>query len=329
MTEIKTPSAGRVWAWRIVRLVVTVAAFTWVLSRVDLSAMGDAFLRVSWIAFAFAIGITLVNLGVGTLRWRALLSAYGAESAPSLAQLYRIYLIGFFYNVWLPGGVGGDVVRGVATRQAFGDGGTTGAVAVVFVERVLGLVGLLLIVGTSSIVHPIEGMENVLLWSGLGITAGIGAVVAIAVGRTLSGRMPGPLARIASGLPRIERPGPFVFALALSLVTQSLVALTGHVFVAALHPELSVATSFVFVPIAMATSYLPITAGGAGAREAVFQELYSHVGVSFEDATAASLMLISTYYLVGAIGGVLRLPSASAAPAAPSADTDASSARGE
>lgn len=319
--ETKAPSAGRVWAWRIVRIAVTVAAFAWVLSRVDLGEMGAAFLRVSWISFALAIAVTFVNLGVGTLRWRVLLSAYGVQRAPSFAHLYRIYLIGFFYNVWLPGGVGGDVVRGVATREAFADRGATGAVAVVFVERVLGLVGLLLIVGTSSLLYPIEGVEGVLFWSGVGIAAGIGAVVAIAIGRTLAGRMPGPLARIAGSLPRIERPAPFVLALLLSLGTQTLVALTGHIFVATLHPELSIATSFVFVPLAMATSYIPITAGGAGAREAAFQELYSHVGVSFEDATAASLMLISTYYVVGAVGGLLRLPTASRAePPAPGAD---------
>ncbi len=303
------------WAWRIVRVAVTAAAFAWVLSRVDLSEMGAAFLRVSWLSFALAIGVTFVNLGLGTLRWRVLLSAYGAARAPSFAHLYRIYLIGFFYNIWLPGGVGGDVVRGVATRESFGAAGATAAVAVVFVERVLGLVGLLLIVGTSSILYPIEGVEGLLLWSGIGIVAGVGAVLAIAIGRSLSGLLPGPLSRIAASLPRIERPAPFALALLLSLGTQTFVALTGHIFVATLHPELSIATSFVFVPIAMATSYIPITAGGAGAREAAFQELYSHVGVSFEDATAASLMLISTYYLVGAIGGVLRLPSSTAAPA--------------
>ncbi|AKF07999.1 lysylphosphatidylglycerol synthase transmembrane domain-containing protein [Sandaracinus amylolyticus] len=309
MSETPTPKAtSRQWIWRIVRVVVTVLAFAWVLSRVSLDALGAAFLRVSWLAFVLAIAVTMVNMGVGTLRWRALLAAYGAPKLPSFALLYRLYLIGFFYNVWLPGGVGGDVVRGVASRAAFGPAGATSGVAVVFVERVLGLVGLLLIVGTASIVHPIRGVDGVLMWSAIGIAAGAGAVLAIALGRQLAARAPGPIARILAGLPVISRPWPFVFALALSLVTQSFVALTGHVFVAALHPELPLVTSFAIVPLAMSTSYLPITAGGAGAREAAFQELYSHVGVSFEDATAASLMLAATYYLIGALGGLLRIP---------------------
>lgn len=311
----ETPkTSSRQWLWRIVRLVVTVLAFAWVLSRVDLGALGAAFLRVSWLTFVLAIGLTFVNLAVGTLRWRLLLAAYGAPKLPSFALLYRLYLIGFFYNVWLPGGVGGDVVRGVASRAAFGPAGATSGVAVVFVERVLGLVGLLLIVGLSSFVQPIEGVDGVLMWSAIGITAGAGAVIGIAAGRHLAGHAPGPIARVLAGLPVIARPGPFVLALALSLITQSFVALTGHVFVAALQPRIAALTSFVIVPLAMSTAYLPITAGGAGAREAAFQELYSHVGVSFEDATAASLMLAAVYYVVGALGGVLRIPPSDAPP---------------
>lgn len=309
-TERAPSTTARQWAWRIVRIAVTVLALAWVLSRVDLGALGEALMRVSPLAFALVVAITLLNMGVGTVRWRVLLSAYGAPKLPSLPLLYRLYLIGFFYNVWLPGGVGGDVVRGVASRAAFGPAGATSGVAVVFVERVLGLVGLLLIVGFSSLVHPIEGVDGVLLWSGVGIGAGAGAVLAIAVGRHFAGYAPGPIARILAGLPAIQRWGAFGFALSLSLVTQSLVALSGHVFVAALHPGIATATSFVIVPLAMSTAYLPITAGGAGAREAAFQELYSHVGVSFEDATAASLMLAATYYVVGAIGGALKMPPA-------------------
>ena len=80
-------SSARQWIWRIVRIAVTVLALAWVLSRVDLGALGAAFLRVSWMAFALVIAITLFNMGVGTLRWRVLLAAYGAPRLPSLAEL--------------------------------------------------------------------------------------------------------------------------------------------------------------------------------------------------------------------------------------------------
>lgn len=313
--DVRAVRRGRVLT--VVRVAVTLAAFGWVFSRVDASALRAAFGRVPWTSLALAMALTLGNLGVGSLRWRALFSAFGASRIPPMASLYRLYLIGFFYNVWLPGGAGGDVVRGIASRQAFGDSGATGSVAVVFVERVLGLIGLLLLVGFSAVLYPIAGVDGVLAGSALGISTGVGALVALTVGRALAPRLPGPLRRFAERLPHVERPAPFVAALALSLVTQATVAVTGHVFIHALHPEIPLSTSLVMVPLAMATSFIPITAGGAGAREAVFQSLYGHVGVSFEDATAASLMIAGTHYLVAAIGGLLRLPRASASHQAP------------
>jgi uncharacterized membrane protein YbhN (UPF0104 family) len=312
----RAPSAGRTWGLRIARVVVTAGAFAFVLSRVDLPALADAIAHVPISAFLLATVICSANLLLGTARWRALLAAYGATTYPPFLRLFQIYWIGFFYNMWLPGGVGGDVVRGVASREAFGERGTTGAMAVVFVERVLGLVGLLLVLGIAWLVHPIAGIEGVALWSVVGIGAGAIAVIGVAIGRSIARWLPRPLAGIAEKLPRIERPLPFALALLMSLGTQSVVAITGHVLVDALHPEVPLATSFVMVPLAMATAYLPFTVGGAGAREAVFQALYVRVGVSLEDATAAGLLVAAAYYLSSGIGGLIPAPPRTAAEAA-------------
>lgn len=315
-----TPTRGassprRSWALRAVQIAVTIAAFAWVLARADLERLGAAFAAIPLWSFAVAIALTFANLGIGTVRWQVLMRAYGASRVPPLGRLYVVYWIGFFYNIWLPGGVGGDVVRGVATREAFGAEGTTGAISVVFVERVLGLVGLLSIVGLSSLLRPIEGLGPVGLWSAIGIAASAGAVIAIALGRSLAPRLPGPLKRIAEKLPSIVRPGPFAIALLLSLGTQTMVALTGHMYIGALHPEVPLSTSMVMIPVAMATAYLPITAGGAGARELVYAELYARVGVPAEDAVAASLLLAATYYASTMFAGIVPVPRAAPAEA--------------
>jgi hypothetical protein len=315
-------ATARTWTWRIARVAVTAAALGWVLSRVDLSAVGAAMARVPIWTFAVAIALTALNLGVGTLRWQALLAAYGAPYRPTFARLYLLNFVGFFYNLWLPGGVGGDLVRGIASREAFGERGTTGAMAVVLVDRVLGLVGLLLVVGATSLLWPLAGVGGVLWGSAIGIALAVAAIAAIAIGRALGAFLPAKVRAIAERLPRIERTLPFAFAVALSLVTHSVVAATGHLFIVALAPEVPPSSSFTIVPLAMATAYIPITVGGAGAREAVFQQLYGSVGVSLEDATAVSLLLMATYYVTAAIGGVLPIPGASPATRRPPSAPD-------
>jgi uncharacterized membrane protein YbhN (UPF0104 family) len=316
-SQPEKPSTLRARLWLAVRVAVTVAAFAWVLFRSDLEAVGDALVSIPPPALLVAAGLSMGNLVVGAVRWRVMLAAYGAPHLPPLSELVRLNYIGFFYNTWLPGGVGGDVVRAVASRKAFGDAGTTGAAAVVFVDRVLGLTGLFLVVATTALLRPLHGADDalVLLGSAGGIVVSVAAVLAIALGRRLAPRLPARAASLLARLPAIARIGPFALALALSLVTQTVVAVTGHVVVSALAPSVRLESSLVVVPLAMATAFLPFLVGGTGAREEVFAQLYGGVGVASADAVAASLLVYVTQLAVGLIGAALPAPPS--APPAP------------
>lgn len=297
------------------RIVTTLLAMGWVVSRVDLQAVGGALVRVSPLAFAVACASTAMNLVVGSVRWRILLRAYGAPHVPPLSALVRLNYIGFFYNTCLPGGVGGDVVRGVASRAAFGEDGVTAAGAVVLVDRVLGLVGLLLVVAFTATVFPLPVADtNHVTGIALGgIAVSACAVAAIALGRSLAPHLPGRLRPHAERLPAIVHFGPFLVAIVLSLVTQSVVAWTGHVIVSSLAPTVALTDSLVIVPLAMATAFLPFLVGGTGARESVFETLYAPLGVPGADAVAASLLVWFTQIVVALAGGLLPLPKATTA----------------
>lgn len=287
----------------------TLAGFAYVATLVEPAELAHAVANVSPYALLAACAITCVNLAVGAGRWRILLAAYGALRPPSVSRLMRAYFIGFFYNNYLPGGLGGDVVRGVLTRASFGERGTTASMTVVLVERVLGLSGLLVIVSATSLVRPLPGTERVLPVSGLLLAAAVAAVVGIAAGRRIAPHLPGPIGRTAASLPAIERFGAFFSALLVSFVTQALVALTGWVLMASVTGgAVGVGDALVLVPLAMATAYFPLSVGGAGAREAAFVALgVSTLGMSQADALASSLLLWSTQLAVAALGGLIQL----------------------
>jgi hypothetical protein len=313
--ESPAPPNTRARVLLIVRVVVTIAAFGWVLWRNDLGLVFDALLSISPLALGGALALMMGNLVVGAIRWRVMLAAYGAKHLPPLRELVVLNYIGFFYNTWLPGGVGGDVVRAVASRRAFGDEGTTGAAAVVFVDRVLGLTGLFLLVAVTALFWPLAGASSsvVLLGAVGGIVVSVLAVVAIAMSRHLAPHLRGRLKDVAERIPPIVSRGPFAVALLLSLVTQSVVAVSGHLIVQALAPGVHLVSSLVIVPLAMATAFLPFLVGGTGAREEVFAQLYGGVGVATETAVAASLLVYVVQLVVGLIGAVLPVPSADAA----------------
>ncbi len=291
-----------------IQIAGSACGFAYIAAVADLGAAFDAALSAPLTSLGAAIAIGFATLGVGALRWQILLRAYGATQVPALRRLYLIYLVGLFYNCYLPGGVGGDVVRGVVSREAFGAEGVTRGIAVVTVERALGLSGLLLVCAGALYARPVPTAIPSEAALGLAVACTVGVVVGLAWARRLAPRLPGALARVAGALPRARSLGSIGIALALSVVTQLGVALAGHAVLSAIEPRAMLADSLFIVPLAAATAFLPITVGGAGAREAAFVVLAATViGTSQDRATAASLLLWASQLVVAGVGGIVQI----------------------
>lgn len=298
----------------VVRVLGTAAALAWIATHVDLGEAKDALARIPAATFALAAALVAGNVVAGAARWRVLLRACGAARIPRAATLIRLYFVAFFYNNYLPGAVAGDVARGVVTRGAFTDEGATGALAVVLVERALGLFGLFALLAAGLVATPGALDRGALWWwTLLGSAGSIALVVAIPLARRIAPRLPARpralarLAAIAGKLPALRDGRAFAGAVVLSVATQALVAVAGWVLLAALAP-IDLAASLLVVPLAAATTFLPITVGGAGAREAVYVALCGQLfGMPQADALAASLGLWLAHLAVGAAGGVAQL----------------------
>jgi uncharacterized membrane protein YbhN (UPF0104 family) len=296
------------WGW-LVRWGGTAAGIAYILHVVDFSEARTAFARISIGAIGLAIVLVAANVVAGAARWRTLLVAYGADTRPTLARATVLYFISFFYNNYLPGAVAGDVVRGVVTRDVFGERGATAGLAVVLVERALGLFGvfLLLAVGLVAAGDNVD-THKLWIWSVLGIVGSLALVLALPFARVLAKYLPGKLHTVAEKVPALTSVTAFVIAIVYSIVTQALVALAGFVLLHAVDPDVGLGASLLIVPLAAATTFLPITVGGAGAREAVYITLGASLfGMPKADAVAASLALWLAHLVVGAIGGLLQL----------------------
>jgi glycosyltransferase 2 family protein len=305
---VRDRTAWQRWGW-IVRWVGTAAGIAYVASLIELDEVKSAFGRIEISAIVIAGALVAANVVAGALRWRVLLSAYGAQSRPSIGRAVQLYFVSFFYNNFLPGAVAGDVVRGVVTRDVFGERGATAGLAVVLVERALGLFGVFLLLGIGlATAGDTLDTGSLWLWSGIGIAGSFALVLALPFTRRLARFLPGPLRRIAERVPELTAFGPFVGAAVLSIVTQVLIALAGYVLLHAVEPRVDLGASLLIVPLAAATTFLPITVGGAGAREAVYVTLGASLfAMPRADALAASLALWLAHLIVAAAGGVVQL----------------------
>jgi glycosyltransferase 2 family protein len=318
--------AGRLWrrwGW-LVRWTGTALGIVYVSTLIDVAKVKDAFAKVSLAVMLVSVAIVTASLVLGAVRWRVVLRTYGARARPRLATAVRLYHVALFYNTYLPGAVGGDIVRAVVTRDSFGEHGTTGALAVVFVERLLGLFSLfaLVLAGVALSGEALGLQGSLRLASVVGGAASLAALVMLPLGRRLARFLPGPLARIARQLPSVVRPFDFVHATLLSLAGQLIAVIAGWLILRDLHPGVTFVDALLIIPVASATAFLPFTVGGTGAREAAFVVLCSKLlGMADADAVAASLLLWLSTLIVGAAGGVLLVTGrASAPPASPASE---------
>jgi len=137
---------GRTWAstwrglWRWLRPLFGLGLLAFLLWRVDWQELTHIVSQASLGYVGMALLIELLDVLPRVLRWRALLLTQGTRE-PFL-RLLSIYLVGSFFNNFLPSNVGGDSVRMLRLGRLTGQGAD--AVSSVLVERLCGLFAVLL-----------------------------------------------------------------------------------------------------------------------------------------------------------------------------------------
>ena len=126
--------------WRWLRPLFGLGLLAFLLWRVDWQELTRIVSQASVGYVGVALLIELFNVMPRGLRWRALLVTQGTRE-PFL-RLLAIYLVGSFFNNFLPSNVGGDSVRMLRLGQLTGRGAD--AASSVLVERLCGLLAVLL-----------------------------------------------------------------------------------------------------------------------------------------------------------------------------------------
>src|SRR5213592_676667 len=130
----------------IFQLSVTIAVLYWVYHDPNRRAQMAEALRnaqYQWVIVG-VLSYVLVEIAAA-FRWHVLLKVQKIHL--SLPRLWGLFLIGMFYNQFLPGGTGGDIIKSYYLHKETPDKKAGALLAVVF-DRFIGLVALVAITGT-------------------------------------------------------------------------------------------------------------------------------------------------------------------------------------
>jgi uncharacterized protein (TIRG00374 family) len=127
--------------------------------------------RKRWYFLLAAWAILVVPFLVSSIRWRALMQPQGMYLP--LSKCLQLTFVGQFYSIMLPGITGGDLVKIVYTARLTGS--KTKSIVTILLDRVIGLIALMVIAGVSASVlllknrhdggsaHTDETLRNVVL----------------------------------------------------------------------------------------------------------------------------------------------------------------------
>lgn len=323
----------------VLKMAVSAALLWFLYSKQDIGRLREAAANADWRWLAFAYGLMILNTVVSAAKWRILLAADSIRMP--FASLWASYLIGSFFNLFLPSTIGGDAYRIADVGRRTGK--TARAAASILSDRITGFFALSVYgFAASLLVRPLVPRWN--NWFVLPPLAAMGALLGVgivlcnpsAVGffcrfvpvRGLRSKVAATAGKIADAMgATIRRPSVLLRALALSFLFQFDLMLAVWAITRAIPPSIipaavPFATFFLFVPLKTFLEMIPVSVFGLGLRDFGYALFMFAVGVAAtrDDTIAAGLIsaleviLTFLYVLPGGAVFVFR-PKAAPPPA--------------
>jgi uncharacterized protein (TIRG00374 family) len=301
---------GLIWA----KVAVSLALLAYLLSTTDLGTLHDRFRRGDTMLLALAVLLYTATLAISTWRWRMLLHAQGYQA--TMGRLGASYLVATFFNNFLPSNIGGDVIR-VRDSSAV-TGSTTTSLAIVAIDRILGLGALYLLALGAWLLGPpplrgLAGATPVLALMGVVFLALAYVFFRPGTARRLMAATRLNTLRWAREKFEVVQEAVHVYrqevgyvwgAFGASVALQTLIVFFYWDVAQSLRIALPLGAAFLIVPLCALVQTIPISFNGWGIRESVFIVYFRQLGLPRESALAFSLAgagLIALLSLPGAI----------------------------
>lgn len=274
-----------------------------------------------------AMATSLVVMGLilltGVARWRRVLRVQGLEL--SWGRAIEISLVSHFFNSFLLGSAGGDVLRAIYTARETHHKKTE-AVVTVFVDRILGLwtlllFGCIMMIPNLALIRGHRYLPLICL-TVLAMTVGCSGVVLVAlrsgISRGWSGaraflrRLPKgeALERSLDACRKFGRDPSFLWqTIGISMLLNVLCVLHVQVLANGIQMPMSPVLTAMVVPVITALLAVPLSINGLGIRENLFVYILCQpsIGINATSALAVSLLAFGGSLFWSLIGGLVYL----------------------
>ena len=293
------------YALLLVKLSISAGLIYFLISKVGGRTIINHIGRLNPLIFITACGAYLFMIWLSSVRWNLLI-----QRSMKTGKLFSIYMIGSFFNTYMPGIIGGDAVKayylskelkGSGTRE-LRDNTLSVAIASVFMDRYIGFTAILFISMAAFPLAftylegtPVRWMMPIVL---LIFTGGSIVVFKFRLGERLKF-----LFKVYEYFHLYSRKRDVLLkAFIYSVILQGLNIGVVYFLSRGLSINISFFHVVVFLPIIILISFIPVSISGIGLREGSFVILLGTVGVSQEMAVSLSLVWFLSYVIASLVG---------------------------
>jgi len=275
----------------------------------------------NWPLLCAGVLLFSVCLAICNWRWKILLAAQGIQM--TFRKTMMLYFVGQFFSSFMPGATSGDLFKAFYIAKESGTQKTE-AVATVFIDRIIGLMSLILLTSIITLLRldfflSTPQTKGVMIFNVI-LLIGLICGMAVVFGQNIFEKIPlfrkleekTALGKIISKLYKafqicVKSPAVLAKTVGLSMLNH-VVFVFCAVFIGKSIginvPALDYLTVF---PIINAVAAIPITPGGLGTRDAAAVFMLGLLGVAEPLALSISILVYLATLFWSCVGGVVYL----------------------
>ncbi|MCL5977712.1 MAG: flippase-like domain-containing protein [Nitrospirae bacterium] len=288
------------------KLLISFGLIYFLISKIGGRIIIDHVSRLNPLIFITACGAYLFMIWLSSVRWNLLI-----PHKIKTSKLFSIYMIGSFFNTYMPGIIGGDAVKAYYLSKELKSLGVEGnspthelsiAIASVFMDRYIGFTAILFISMAAFPLAfayldgtPVRWLMPIVLVVFIG---GSIVIFKFRIGERIKF-----LFRVYEYFHLYSRKRDVLLkAFIYSVILQGLNIGVVYFLSRGLSLEISFFHIVVFLPIIILISFIPVSISGIGLREGAFIILLGTAGVSPEMSVALSLVWFLSYVIASLVG---------------------------
>jgi len=282
------------------KLIISAFLLYLLFSRIGLKTFFGALRELNPLTLLFAAIIYILATYLSAVRWGLL-----TFSKVKTTRLFILYMIGSFFNTILPGIIGGDAVKAYYLYRETGNPGRS--IASVFMDRYVGFISLMLI---ALFAYPfgasyLRDTEIEYLFPTVIIAFILGSIVFFKFRIGSQIKIFKDFYSFFDAYQDIKQILPIMMkALFLSGIIQVMNMFSVYLISTGLSVPIPMLSIFLFIPLIVTVSMLPVSISGLGIREAAFVILFGKVGIKPEISMSISLLWFLSI-VIGSLPGVL------------------------